>query len=74
MLADWVESATCRQSTNWHANCKNVFGSPPKKNTMPQGPHLAHSQPGQRIKRLWLWLGLSLGTAGGLLAGWLIAG
>ena len=28
----------------------------------------------QRAKRLWLWMGLSLGTAGGLLAGWLIAG
>jgi hypothetical protein len=51
-----------------------LFGSQPKKLAMSQGPHLAHSQPGQRVKRLWLWLGLSLGTAGGLLAGWLIAG
>jgi hypothetical protein len=41
---------------------------------MPHGTHPNHLHSSPRSKRLWLWFGLLLGTGGGMLAGWLIAG
>ncbi|WP_017669119.1 hypothetical protein [Sandarakinorhabdus sp. AAP62] len=42
---------------------------------MPNGSHLSRNQHGpQLVRRVWLWLGLTLGTAGGALTGWLIGG
>ncbi|WP_372915499.1 hypothetical protein [Sandarakinorhabdus sp.] len=41
---------------------------------MQDGSRIANERHGKPvIRRVWLWLGLVIGTTGGVLAGWLIA-
>lgn len=40
---------------------------------MPNGTHIVHDQhPPPRFRRLWWLLGMSIGTASGVLVGWLL--
>jgi hypothetical protein len=62
-------SVGCPLSNNWHNYCKFIATVATKVPTMANGPHIVHN----RLPRLWWWIGLCIGAAGGLAIGWLIS-